>query len=303
MRRQARAAYEGRVKLESEPGLRYYGVESEDVSACPRTRRLARRWIAVKRNVKIDHGALRHALTVPIRAVKATRRTSPDLSRAPTASARDRFRKPAPLGFANVAHRGGSYDQPAPKPQGSPKRMLEQVRRDIKNRLDELLGEADKLRRALAALGSRESAAAPSASSPPKVRSRRSDSHSTSRTATPKSARLRANATTAATARSRQPAKAPAAASGRAKSRAARAAPGATKSAILAALATDSAMTAGEIATATGLGRATVSTTLSRLAKTGEVTKAPRGYQITKQTSTPAAADATGSADSRVAAT
>ncbi len=73
-------------------------------------------------------------------------------------------------------------------------------------------------------------------------------------------------------------------ASGRPKSRAARAAPGATKSAILAALATDSAMTAGEIATATGLERATVSTTLSRLAKTGEVTKAPRGYQITKPT-------------------
>jgi len=171
--------------------------------------------------------------------------------------------------------------------------MLEQVRRDIKNRLDELLGEADKLRHALAALGSRETPAAPSASSPPKVRSRRSDSHSTSRTATPKSARSRANATTAATAPSRQPAKA-AAASGRPKSSTARTAPGATKSAILAALATDSAMTAGEVATATGLGRATVSTTLSRLAKTGEVNKAARGYQITKPTNAPAAADATG---------
>jgi len=181
--------------------------------------------------------------------------------------------------------------------------MLEQVRRDIKNRLDELLGEADKLRHALAALGSRETPGAPSASSPPEVRSRRSNSHSTSRTATPKSARSRANATTAATAPSRQPAKAPAAASGRPKSSAARAAPGATKSAILAALATDSAMTAGEVATATGLGRATVSTTLSRLAKTGEVKKAARGYQITKPTNAPAAADATASADSQVAAT
>jgi len=181
--------------------------------------------------------------------------------------------------------------------------MLEQVRRDIKHRLDELLGEADKLRRALAALGSRETPAAPSASSPPKVRARRSGSHSTSRTATPRSARSRATAATAATAPSRQPAKAPAAASGRAKSSAARAAPGATKSAILAALSDGSAMTAGEVATATGLGRATVSTTLSRLAKTGEVTKAPRGYQITKPTNTPAAADAAGSADSGVAAT
>lgn len=183
--------------------------------------------------------------------------------------------------------------------------MLEQVRRDIKNRLDELLGEADKLRRALAALGSRESPAAPSASSPPKVRSRRSDSGSTSRTATPKSARSRANATTAATAPSRQPANPSAAkpASGRPKSSAARAALGATKRAILAALATDNAMTAGEVATATGIGRATVSTTLSRLAKTGEVNKAARGYQITKPTNAPTAADATVSANSRVAAT
>jgi hypothetical protein len=39
-------------------------------------------------------------------------------------------------------------------------------------------------------------------------------------------------------------------------------------------------MTAGEVATATGLGRASVSTTLSKLANTGEVTKADRGYQI-----------------------
>ncbi|MEO8966560.1 MAG: winged helix-turn-helix domain-containing protein [Solirubrobacteraceae bacterium] len=92
-------------------------------------------------------------------------------------------------------------------------------------------------------------------------------------------------------------------ASGRPKSSAARAAPGATKSAILAALATDDAMTAGEIATATGLGRATVSTTLSRLAKTGEVTKAPRGYQITKPTSAPTAANATAGADSGATAT
>jgi hypothetical protein len=34
------------------------------------------------------------------------------------------------------------------------------------------------------------------------------------------------------------------------------------------------------VATATGLGRATVSTTLSKLAKSGEVAKAQRGYQL-----------------------
>ena len=40
---------------------------------------------------------------------------------------------------------------------------------------------------------------------------------------------------------------------------------------MLAALAGGEAMTAGEVATKTGLARATVSTTLSKLAKTGEV--------------------------------
>jgi DNA-binding IclR family transcriptional regulator len=39
-------------------------------------------------------------------------------------------------------------------------------------------------------------------------------------------------------------------------------------------------MTAGEIAAATGLGRATVSTTLSKLATSGAITKAARGYQL-----------------------
>ncbi|MGH2868013.1 MAG: MarR family transcriptional regulator [Solirubrobacteraceae bacterium] len=60
----------------------------------------------------------------------------------------------------------------------------------------------------------------------------------------------------------------------------ARTAPGATKTSVLAALGDGNAMTAGEIATATGLGRPTVSTTLSRLAKTSELTKVARGYQI-----------------------
>jgi DNA-binding transcriptional regulator GbsR (MarR family) len=38
-------------------------------------------------------------------------------------------------------------------------------------------------------------------------------------------------------------------------------------------------MTAGEVAAATGLARGTVSTTLSKLAKAGEVLKAERGYE------------------------
>jgi DNA-binding IclR family transcriptional regulator len=51
-------------------------------------------------------------------------------------------------------------------------------------------------------------------------------------------------------------------------------------------------MTAGDVAAATGLGRGTVSTTLSKLAKTGEVQKAERGYQL------PAASAKAGSAAS-----
>ncbi len=39
-------------------------------------------------------------------------------------------------------------------------------------------------------------------------------------------------------------------------------------------------MTAGEVAAATGLARATVSTTLSKLATSGAIAKAARGYQI-----------------------
>jgi hypothetical protein len=56
-------------------------------------------------------------------------------------------------------------------------------------------------------------------------------------------------------------------------------------------------MTAGEVATATGLGRASVSTTLSKLAKSGEVTKAARG-----QTAAGAPADAAPSAESEQSA-
>jgi DNA-binding transcriptional regulator GbsR (MarR family) len=39
-------------------------------------------------------------------------------------------------------------------------------------------------------------------------------------------------------------------------------------------------MTASEVAKATGLARGTVSTTLSKLAKSGEAAKAERGYRL-----------------------
>jgi hypothetical protein len=50
-------------------------------------------------------------------------------------------------------------------------------------------------------------------------------------------------------------------------------------------------MTAGEVPGATGLGRASVSTTLSKLAKSGELTKAARGHQLAGQTPAGAPAD------------
>ena len=49
---------------------------------------------------------------------------------------------------------------------------------------------------------------------------------------------------------------------------------------MLTALADGEAMTAGQVADKTGLARGTVSTTLSKLARSGEVQKAERGYRI-----------------------
>ena len=125
--------------------------------------------------------------------------------------------------------------------------MIDQIRRDIQTRLDQLLAEADKLRHALTALGSSDGAA-PSEPSPAKRSA-----------AKPAARRAR-----------------PSARSGSAG----RAASGATKSAVLEALSSGNAMTASDVAKATGLGRASVSTTLSKLAKAGEVTKAARGYEL-----------------------
>ncbi len=133
--------------------------------------------------------------------------------------------------------------------------MLDQLRRDIQSRLDELLSEVDKLRHALAALASRDGGTA--VSTPPTVASK------------------------PAKAPARKPASSPASRPASKSANGTRTAPGATKAAIIAALASASnPMTAGEIADATGLGRATISTTLSRLAKSGEVSKADRGYAV-----------------------
>jgi len=148
--------------------------------------------------------------------------------------------------------------------------MLDQVRRDLQHRLDDLLAEVDRLRRALAALGAGDGRKPSISDSSLTPSSRRRAA------AAPKPGR---STTSSASTRSAKRASSEIAngngASGRTAS-------GATKSAVLAALASGNAMTASEVANATGLGRASVSTTLSKLAKTGEVTKAARGYQITR---------------------
>jgi DNA-binding IclR family transcriptional regulator len=50
-------------------------------------------------------------------------------------------------------------------------------------------------------------------------------------------------------------------------------------------------LTAGEVAKATGLARPTVSTTLSKLAKSGEAVKAARGYELPRSGGDPSTAE------------
>ena len=168
--------------------------------------------------------------------------------------------------------------------------MLDQLRLDIQTRLDELLAEAEKLRRALTALTSHDGATAPQtrgSSSATRARRRaRPGSRSPAPGRTPARPRRSTESPSSTAAVSPEPAESQTTAPPPGASTApARTAPGATKTAVLNALATGNAMTAGEVANATGLGRASVSTTLSKLANSGEVVKAARGYQIARQPS------------------
>jgi hypothetical protein len=103
--------------------------------------------------------------------------------------------------------------------------LIDRVRHDIQERLDQLLAEAEKLRHALAALDPRGKP-------------------------TPKSTPPRTSKSTGQSAPATPPK--PARSSRAAGSRA-RTAPGATKAKVLAALSADGALTAGEVAKATGL--------------------------------------------------
>jgi DNA-binding transcriptional ArsR family regulator len=141
--------------------------------------------------------------------------------------------------------------------------VIDNLREQIQERLDQLGREAERLGKALAALDPRPSKTP--ARKPPAPKP-----------AVAKPSQVTAAAPMASTTK-RTPARRksqPAAPSPR------RTAPGATKASVLAALEAGDAMTAGEVATKSGLARATVSTTLSKLAKSGEVQKAERGYQL-----------------------
>jgi DNA-binding transcriptional ArsR family regulator len=144
--------------------------------------------------------------------------------------------------------------------------MIDRIRQDIQERLDQLLAEADKLRRALIALDPRPQSATP----PREARNSAGGDKASATPSLPKSptARTRTRAASAA-------------------SRPAKTASGATKTKVLSALSHDGALTAGEVANATGLGRATVSTTLSKLAKSGQIAKAQRGYRLRESHNAP----------------
>jgi hypothetical protein len=141
--------------------------------------------------------------------------------------------------------------------------VIDQIRNRIQERLDQLTHDADRLRKALAALDPRSSA-------PPtrKPAARKAPASKSAPAAPPKPTAPAAQSAPAQ--RTSQPA----------ATAARRTAPGATKASVLAALAGGEAMTAGQVAEKTGLGRGTVSTTLSKLAKSGEVQKAERGYRL-----------------------
>lgn len=160
--------------------------------------------------------------------------------------------------------------------------MIDRIRHDIQQRLDQLHAETDKLRHALAALDPRERStpkretakAQPTAKRAAKTPNARKRTAARTTPARTTAARTTPARTTPARTRTRT------ASSTNGASASTRTAPGETKAKVLAALSSDHGLTAGEVAKATGLARPTVSTTLSKLSKNGEVAKADRGYRL-----------------------
>jgi DNA-binding transcriptional ArsR family regulator len=143
-----------------------------------------------------------------------------------------------------------------------PDKLIDRIRHDIQQRLEQLLAEVDKLRHALVALDPRERVS-------PTAKALKSQPTRRRPVNTQKAVK-------------RTPARAVGVSNGATASPRTR--PGETKVKVLAALSRDQGLTAGEVAQATGLARPTVSTTLSRLSKTGDVVKADRGYHLSSET-------------------
>jgi sugar-specific transcriptional regulator TrmB len=127
--------------------------------------------------------------------------------------------------------------------------LIDRIRHDIQQRLDQLLADAEKLRHALAALDPRER----STPKPKPTRSQPTAKRAAKTPDAPKQTPPRRQTRTASTATS--------------PSASTRTPPGRTKAKVLAALSSDRALTAGEVAKTTGLAQPTVSTTLSKLSR------------------------------------
>jgi DNA-binding transcriptional ArsR family regulator len=144
--------------------------------------------------------------------------------------------------------------------------MIGRIRQDTQERLDQLVAEAEELRRALIALDPRPQSATP----PREARNGAAGDKASATPCSPKSPTARTPTRAASTA-----------------SPPAKTASGSTKTKVLSALSHDGALTASEVANATGVARATVSTTLSKLAKSGQIAKAQRGYRLRESPNAP----------------
>ncbi len=176
--------------------------------------------------------------------------------------------------------------------------LIDRIRNDIQDRLDAVLGEADKLRKALSALDPRSAPGSPGGGASRSRNARsggsgRSSRGSASSQRSGSSQRSRSSQRSGSSQRSRST-QGSRRSGRRASTR--RTPPGATKNRVLETLADGRPRTAGEVAEATGLARGTVSTTLSKLARAGDLVKAERGYRLPTE-SAPGAAAATPASD------
>src|ERR1039458_778139 len=125
-------------------------------------------------------------------------------------------------------------------------KLIDRIRHNIQERLDQLLAEVEKLRHALAALDPRERPASKPKPAKSKPAAKRPARKATSTKPTPARTRTRAVSSAGGSAAST------------------RTAPGETRAKVLAALSSDGALTAADVANAAGRGRPPGTTGLAR---------------------------------------